>query len=76
MKRVLINHWLLIYVLIMLFFSAILKDDKDDDNLTFVSKAFQNETPILEIENFFLCKVNMEIEIILFAKRSREVYLY
>ena len=55
MKRVLINHWLLIYVLIMLFFSAILKDDKDDDNLTLVSKAFQNETPILEIENFFLC---------------------
>ena len=54
-KRVLINHWLLIYVLIMLFFSAILKDDKDDDNLTLVSKAFQNETPILEIENFFLC---------------------
>ena len=45
MKRVLINHWLLIYVLIMLFFSAILKDDKDDDNLTLVSKAFQNETP-------------------------------
>ena len=55
MKRVLINHWLLIYVLIMLFFSAILKDDKDDDNLTLVSKAFQNETPILEFENFFLC---------------------
>ena len=55
MKRVLINHWLLIYVLIMLFFCAILKDDKDDDNLTLVSKAFQNETPILEIENFFLC---------------------
>ena len=55
MKRVLINHWLLIYVLIMLFFSAILKDDKDDDNLTLVSKAFKNETPILEIENFFLC---------------------
>ena len=55
MERVLINHWLLIYVLIMLFFSAILKDDKDDDNLTLVSKAFQNETPILEIENFFLC---------------------
>ena len=55
MKRVLINHWLLIYVLIMLFFSAILKDDKDYDNLTLVSKAFQNETPILEIENFFLC---------------------
>ena len=55
MKRVLINHWLLIYVLIMLFFSAILKDDKGDDNLTLVSKAFQNETPILEIENFFLC---------------------
>ena len=41
MKRVLINHWLLIYVLIMLFFSAILKDDKDDDNLTLVSKAFK-----------------------------------
>ena len=39
----------------MLFFTAILKDDKDDDNLTLVSKAFQNETPILEIENFFLC---------------------
>ena len=39
MKRVLINHWLLIYVLIMLFFSAILKDDKDDDNLTLESKA-------------------------------------
>ena len=55
MKKVLINYWLLIYVLIMLFFSAILKDDKDDDNLTLVSKAFQNETPILEIENFFLC---------------------
>ena len=55
MKRVLINHWLLIYVLIMLCFSAILKDDKDDDNLTLVSKAFQNEIPILEIENFFLC---------------------
>ena len=55
MKMVLINHWLLIYVLIMLFFSAILKDNKDDDNLTLVSKAFQNETPILEIENFFLC---------------------
>ena len=55
MKMVLINHWLLIYVLIMLFFSAILKDDKDDDNLTLVSKAFQNETPILEIENFFIC---------------------
>ena len=55
MKRVLINHWLLIYVLIMLFFSAILKDDKDDDNSTLVSKAFQNETPILEIENVFLC---------------------
>ena len=55
MKRVLINHWLLIYVLVMLFFSAILKDYKDDDNLTLVSKAFQNETPILEIENFFLC---------------------
>ena len=55
MKRVLINHWLLIYVLIMLFFCAILKNDKDDDNLTLVSKAFQNETPILEIENFFLC---------------------
>ena len=35
-------------------FSAILKDDKDDI-LTLVSKAFQNETPILEIENFFLC---------------------
>ena len=34
-------------------FSAILKDDKD--NLTLVSKAFQNETPILEIENVFLC---------------------
>ena len=55
MKRALINHWLLIYVLIMLFFSAILKDDKDDDDLTLVSKAFQNEIPILEIENFFLC---------------------
>ena len=55
MKRVLINYWLLIYVLIMLFFNAILKDDKDDDNLTLVSKAFQNETPILEIESFFLC---------------------
>ena len=54
MKRVLINHWLLIYVLIMLFFSVISKDDKDD-NLSLVSKAFQNETPILEIENFFLC---------------------
>ena len=52
MKRVLINHSLLIYVLIMLFFSAILEDD---DNLILVSKAFQNETPILEIENFFLC---------------------
>ena len=36
-------------------FCAILKDDKDDDNLTLVSKAFQNETPILEIENFVLC---------------------
>ena len=55
MKRVLINHLLFIYVLILLFFSAILKDDKDDDNLSLVSKAFQNETPILEIENFFLC---------------------
>ena len=55
MKRVLINHWLLIFVLIMLFFSAILKDNKDDDDLILVSKAFQNETPILEIENFFLC---------------------
>ena len=55
LQGVLINHWLLIYVLIMLFFCAILKDDKDDDNLTLVSKAFQNETPILEIENFFLC---------------------
>ena len=39
----------------MLSFSAILKDDKDDDNLILVSRAFQNETPILEIENFFLC---------------------
>ena len=55
MKRVLINHWLLIYVLIMLLLSEILKDNRDDDNLTLVSKAFQNETPILEIENVFLC---------------------
>ena len=55
MNRVLINHSLLIYVLIMLLFSAILKDDKDDDNLIMVCKAFQNETPILDIENFFLC---------------------
>ena len=30
-------------------FSAILKDDKDDDNLILVSKAFQHEIPILEI---------------------------
>ena len=50
MKRVLINHWLLIYVLIMLFFSAILKDDKDDDNLTLVSKAFQNENLSLRLK--------------------------
>ena len=55
MKRVLINHWLFIYVLIMLFFSAILKVDKYDDYLILVSKAFQNETPIIEIENVFLC---------------------
>ena len=39
----------------MLFFSAILKDDKDDEDLILASKALQNETPILEIENFFLC---------------------
>ena len=55
MKRVLINHWLLIYVLIMLCFIAISKDDKDDDNIILVSKAFLKEAPILEIENFFLC---------------------
>ena len=28
-----------------------------DDNLILVSKAFQNKTPILEIENFF-CVLN------------------
>ena len=28
----------------MLFFGAILNNDKDDDNLILVSKAFQNET--------------------------------
>ena len=39
----------------MLFLSSNSKDDKDDDNLILVSKAFQNETPILEIENVFLC---------------------
>ena len=36
-------------------FSAILKDDKDNDYLILVSKAFQRETPILDIENFFFC---------------------
>ena len=44
----------------MLFFCAILKDDKDDDNLILVSKAFQNETPILQIENFFPCVLQSE----------------
>ena len=44
MKRVLVNHWLLIYVLIMLFFSAILKDDKDDDNLIFLILMFSENT--------------------------------
>ena len=39
----------------MLFVSAILKDDKDDDELIMVSKAFQKETPIFEIEIFFIC---------------------
>ena len=34
-------------------FSAILKDDKYDNNFILVSKAFQKETTILEIENFF-----------------------
>ena len=52
MKRVFINHSLLVYVLIMLFFSAITKDDEVDDNLNLGTKAFQNETPILEIKNF------------------------
>ena len=55
LKRVLINHRLFLYVLIMLFLSAISEDDKDDDNLILVSKAFQRETPILEIENFVFC---------------------
>ena len=39
----------------MLFYGAILKDDKDDDDLSLVSKAFQTETAILEIENFVIC---------------------
>ena len=36
-------------------FSAILKDDKGDDDLILVSMAFQMVTPILEIENLFFC---------------------
>ena len=39
----------------MLFFCLTLKDDKDDDNLILLSKAFQMETPILEIENVLFC---------------------
>ena len=36
-------------------FTAISKDDKDDDNLILVSKEFKKETPILEIENVLFC---------------------
>ena len=39
----------------MLSLCAILKDDEDDDNFILVSKAFQGETLILEVVNFFLC---------------------
>ena len=44
-------------------FSAITKDDKDDDNLILVFNVFQSETSIHCIIH---CKMNLEIEIIHF----------
>ena len=51
-----VNKSLIIDICINIaIFSAILKDYEDDDNLILVSKVFQIETPILEIENLFFC---------------------
>ena len=36
-------------------FSAILRDDKDNDDLILVFRALQKETLIVEIENFIIC---------------------